>query len=349
VNADQDLDWAAVLALDALDESERDALAARVDQDPDLAGAVERFQQVLGSLATTVAQPSPGDLGSQILERAMSARRGGVPTGPWAATDISAVECGNRSAERLVTLLGELESHEWSVPCGPYDGWTVRDLVAHVVAVERHLTAELGAGEPVADPAADYGEKAHYNFTLPLVTELAQRSTDDLRDLAIAALRRCSEAATGVDEPARAHRRITMAGAPTMSVGTALLTRTFELWTHAEDMCRALDRPLPVVDADQLRLLCDLAVRIIPLGVALLGGEGRDSSVRLVLSGPGGGAWTCALGAGSDAIDALVVADGLGFCRVAAQRTTATELAPSITGDRSLAEVVLAGVAIFAV
>jgi len=76
--------------------------------------------------------------------------------------------------------------------------------------------------------------------------------------------------------------------------------------------------------------------------------RGRDACVRVVLSGPGGGAWTSVLGAGSASTGTLIVADALQFCRVAAQRLTAAQLEASVSGDRSLAEEVLRAVAIFA-
>ena len=58
--------------------------------------------------------------------------------------------------------------------------------------------------------------------------------------------------------------------------------------------------------------------------------------MHLVLTGPGGGTWDVAVGQEADGQgpgqDVVIVTDAVGFCRLAANRTTPAELAPHVTG-----------------
>ncbi len=74
-------------------------------------------------------------------------------------------------------------------------------------------------------------------------------------------------------------------------------------------------------------------------------------TARIVLTGPGGGAWTQQLDpamALPGAVDVSIVADAVDFCRLAAQRLDPAELAVVIEGDAALADDLLVGAAVFA-
>ena len=103
---------------------------------------------------------------------------------------------------------------------------------------------------------------------------------------------------------------------------TALVVRVFEVWTHIEDLCRALRRDPPGLDAARLHLMTRTAVRAIPLGMLLVGIDSGPHTVRLVLTGSGGGVWNQPLQLGAEAGESSVtiIADALEFCRLAAQR-----------------------------
>ena len=62
------------------------------------------------------------------------------------------------------------------------------------------------------------------------------------------------------------------------------------------------------------------------------------------LTGVGGGTWDAELGEEhlSDPVQALIIIDAVGFCRLVANRATLAELEPHITGDRDHADGVLA-------
>ena len=78
--------------------------------------------------------------------------------------------------------------------------------------------------------------------------------------------------------------------------------------------------------------------------------------LRLVLTGHGGGTWDLILGGGDhdhddddgDSPRQSIVADAVGFCRLAANRITPADLGAHVTGSRELAAGVLAAVAALA-
>ena len=92
------------------------------------------------------------------------------------------------------------------------------------------------------------------------------------------------------------------------------------------------------------------AVRAIPLGMLLGGIDGGPHTVRLVLTGSGGGVWNQPLQLGADAGESSVtiIADALEFCRLAAQRIAPADLDAEIDGPADLAISVLRGASVFA-
>ena len=66
-------------------------------------------------------------------------------------------------------------------------------------------------------------------------------------------------------------------------VGTThglLVVRTFELWTHGEDLRRATHRPLDELDEGRLSLMVGELMRVLPLGLALNSREQPGRTAR---------------------------------------------------------------------
>jgi hypothetical protein len=90
--------------------------------------------------------------------------------------------------------------------------------------------------------------------------------------------------------------------------------------------------------------MTELAVSLLPAGMMRAGRPGGDRTVRLVLTGPGGGTWPAAVGhADGNRVGARLVMDTVSFCRVVANRIVPAESGALISGDQSLAGDVLAG------
>jgi hypothetical protein len=131
-----------------------------------------------------------------------------------------------------------------------------------------------------------------------------------------------------------------------LPASTLLVVRAFELWTHENDIRQAIRWEASVPDPSTLRLMTDLAARLLPRAGAGLPGP---VDVRLVLTGPGGGTWDVTVGNGPPAATAIsIVTDAVGFCRLAANRIAPADLDVSITGDPGRAAAVLAAAATLA-
>jgi hypothetical protein len=119
-----------------------------------------------------------------------------------------------------------------------------------------------------------------------------------------------------------------------------LIVRSFEMWTHDEDIRRATGRPLAAPEAARLSLMTRLAVSLLPAGM-MRAQLSVDRGVRLVLTGPGGGTWPAPLGSGP--VEARLVVDAVSFCRVVANRVDPADAGAMVTGDESLGADLLAG------
>jgi len=118
-------------------------------------------------------------------------------------------------------------------------------------------------------------------------------------------------------------------------VRDALVQRAFETWVHAEDLRLALrlDRRPPA--AADLRPIVELGVSLLPLAMARGGGPSPGPTVRLVLTGAGGGEWEVAGSTAGDGspVAAALVTDVTDFCRLMAGRIEPTRLPHRRYGD----------------
>jgi hypothetical protein len=96
--------------------------------------------------------------------------------------------------------------------------------------------------------------------------------------------------------------------------------------------------------------MTDAAVGALPLGMLLNGTDPGGRTVRIVLTGDGGGSWDQALDLGAVPGEPVLtlVADAVDFCRVAAKRLSPADLSRTEVGDADLAADVIAAAAVFA-
>ena len=121
------------------------------------------------------------------------------------------------------------------------------------------------------------------------------------------------------------------------------------MWTHEEDIRRALGRPLLAPEAERLAPMTRLAVALLPVGLGLAGLAHPGCLARLVLTGDGGGTWSVPLGDDAMAPAAVrVVMDAADFCRVIANRRDADRTPVLVVGRQGLADDLLTGAAALA-
>ena len=295
---------------------------------------------LLADLAAGVDEPVAPGAGAILL--AASARRPfGSPS--HAVDQLTSLQAYDRIHEVLDALLGGLSPAEWTAAVEPY-GWSVRSLVAHLVEIDRYFAGTLGIATYDVDPEAALD---HVEMTRAAVDAWTADDADTL-----AAWRASNRLVRGAlagrfDDRLQERFRFHMLHS---RLDTLLIVRVFELWTHVEDIHRAIGRPLTPVDPALLARMSRIAVPAVPLGLLLHGIDLGAHTVRFVLTGPGGGTFDqpTQVGQAPGPIDLVVIADVTEFCRVAAQRLAAAELAVEIEGDPQLALQVLTGAAAFA-
>ncbi|MBI4942277.1 MAG: maleylpyruvate isomerase family mycothiol-dependent enzyme [Actinobacteria bacterium] len=266
----------------------------------------------------------PAGLRERVLTAALIARTPGRATP--ATEPITAVEGLRRSAQSLRQVLSALDESQWRIPA--LRGLDVQGLIGHLIGVETDVAGALTGDARAA--AADH--IASTETTARLQNGRPGRAT--LYDWVTAAGHVLDLlAAADPDAPVAVHGlRLT-----TRSLS---IVRTFELWTHENDIRRALGMPRTDPDAPTLTVMTDFATAILPRAAAVRGIE-TPVDLRLVLTGPGGGTWQLRLRDETPAADIGVVTDAAAFCRLLANRTAAPDLPVHITGDPAIARQVL--------
>lgn len=279
----------------------------------------------------------------QLLAAAMAARAPGLPVDP--REPVSGVETLRRMTSRLSQLLAALPASSWTLPT--IRELDVQGLVGHLIGVEQAFAATLLGDDGAAD--AD-----HVESTQPsALRQLGRTPEATFDDWALATERTIALSAEAAD-PARIIRFHGIQ----LELDALLVVRSFELWTHDEDIRRALGREVVDPDPQSLDRMTALAAALLPVGIAVAAGplpNGHSGSARLVLTGPGGGSWDVALrGPGVTRarpgahFDAHIVVDSAAFCRVVANRSDLQRSGAIVSQDPEVAGLLLRGAAALA-
>lgn len=224
-------------------------------------------------------------------------------------------------------------------------GWSVRDQVAHVVALELQLG---GAALPSRLPA--YGEHVRNDFGRHMedgVAALRDLSTDALLErLAEAGEQHLSQLRAETLDP---HRLVPGPVGTDVPLSGLLPLRVFDIWTHEQDVRRGVGHPGglggPAAQLSVLRMTAGLG-RVVGKAVAppagtSVGFQGTgDVPVALTVTvGPDGRAADTP-GIGADATVTLATTTET-LMRLAAGRVDPATSAVEIVGDQGLGRVVL--------
>jgi uncharacterized protein (TIGR03083 family) len=327
---------AALLALDALEPDEQADAELRYGTFP------QELADATLSLAESVATAPPQGLKHQVLTSARARRLPGRPSHP--PEPISPAEAFARSIEDLRTLLASLTPQEWDLVAHEEHG-RVRDLTAHLAGVERLNLRWLDPDDEVP-PLPD-----HVASTRDVVAALADEGPAEV-------LRQWHESALAMLAAASAYdeQRVIPFHDIAVTVAGLLTTRTFELWAHGMDIAAATGRPLPTLDEARMLLMSSRLMAALPRALAYRGVPPVQRTVRFVLTGAAGGCYDVLLDpdppepprSTDPETGAVIVADVVDLCRVAAARLSPDDLGREVTGDVALAELVLANVGAFA-
>jgi uncharacterized protein (TIGR03083 family) len=263
----------------------------------------------------------------QLLAGARARRRPAAPTAAWAAPYAGRVAA-------LDALLASAVEEDWSRII--VEGWTLQELVAHLAAKDGLVAASVGApvlGPPLA--ATDSMGRTHdvqeyERARSPEQTRRDWRAQADALCRHVAELPPTATASLdGLEFPIKDH----------------LLGRTLETWVHTADAAGTAELRLPDPVPEHIAPTADLCARLVPFTMFLSGLDGAGRTLRLTLTGPGGGDWLLPLGLEETEPgepDTHITADVVKFCFLLGGRGDPAGFPADLSGDLSLARDILA-------
>ncbi|MFC4531836.1 maleylpyruvate isomerase family mycothiol-dependent enzyme [Sphaerisporangium dianthi] len=298
----------------------------------DVPGAADPVTRLsLDALVEAAAETArEGGGQARLMTAARAARR------PTAATTGAAAPYAARVAA-MDALLASAEPGDWSVRI--VEGWTLQQLVAHLAATDSLVAAAIGA--PVAGPAVAADEVL--SRTADMLAFVAGQTPERTRaDWRLQADAICRHAASM--EPST----MIAPGGLGFPVADHLLARMLETWIHTDDAAAVLGRPLPLPLDGHIHPTADFCARLLPWTMLLSGVEGGDRSIRLTLTGPGGGVWHVPLDVARPAVpddgspvQAAITCDAVAFCFLLGGRGAPATFPAEVEGDAGLAREVL--------
>jgi uncharacterized protein (TIGR03083 family) len=314
-----------------------DELLNTLDDDPDAARELSALQDVVAALEEQHAISPPPGLRHSVLDAVSEIE----PATLVAPTSPPEVYMG--MVELMATRLSQLAPDQWATTAHPYD-WSVQALIAHLTSIERYTAAKLGIA------SFDYPEESetdHLGLGEHVIAEESAHSpVETMRAWRDAADVVVGHVTSMSDDELRAG--VGFHGFP-VRVSTLLVLRSFEIWTHSDDVARANGLPPTDPRPGELRTMSMVSVRLAQQLLADGGTASGGLDLRLVLTGDGGGVFPVQLGDSPGSPAATVIADVVDYCRMASQRIAPDELRASITGDTELARAFLGAAASFAV
>ncbi|NAS21690.1 hypothetical protein GT755_08325 [Herbidospora sp. NEAU-GS84] len=225
------------------------------------------------------------------------------------------------------------------------EGWHLQELLGHLTAKDGLVAAAVGApvhGPPITDDEAMARTAALHAHERSRSLLETRRSWRDQADALCHAL-------AGAD-PAR----VITAGGLRLPVGDQILGRALETWIHTHDTAVSEGLNLPRPTAAELRPMADLCARLLPMTALLSGLDAGDRSVRLTLTGDGGGDWHIPLlptkraaGYEGQEVALSIRADAAEYCFVLGGRGAGHEWEaegdPALAADLRAAAPVLSG------
>ena len=268
----------------------------------------------LGALLASLTELPASNAASAVLGAALAARPARPLQPPPTDDEVAAFA---RAIDDVQGTLATLTPDDWARPS--VNDLTVGELVGHLIGTQEVMAAELGLA------ASPTNSTDHIESTRQAIIFGASSTPDEA---ATTFARASAVLTTHLDEVQRL-------GRVDADLKLLLVVRVFELWTHDNDLRRAVGLERVEPDADRLWMM----TRTVMPVVQGLGGDG----LRIVLTGAGGGVWP-ALGGET----AEVVIDAVGFCRRVANRMPMEDLGADITGNVAAAERILNDVAMLA-
>lgn len=188
------------------------------------------------------------------------------------------IDVWRESLEQIVNLCETLDDAQWNTPT-PCPGWTVGDVVAHLIDVEALL-----ADDPRPDHQPDWAALPHAKTEFGRITEVGvdvrrgsdkQAVVDELRVM----LHRRDESLRSHVGPARG------VFGTLVDLDYLLGMRIFDCWVHEQDIRIALNRP-GGLDSPAASLAAQMMLRGLPKAWGKTIAPPPGSVLRITLTGP---------------------------------------------------------------
>ncbi|WP_028479192.1 maleylpyruvate isomerase family mycothiol-dependent enzyme [Nocardia sp. CNY236] len=246
----------------------------------------------------------------------------------------------------IEALVAPLDEAGWRTPSA-LPGWTVFDLVAHVVGAESWLLGEQPPAHDPSRPKVDVRSLTHVRNDTAVANEIW---VDRLRPLSGAELleryrdvtsRRCA-ALRAMDDATWAN--VTMSPVGSVSYGRFMQVRFFDCWMHELDIADALGVHVEEGGPRGELAFTELAGGV-PRAVVKQGGAPQGARITFALTGPLAKTLCIQVAGRASYVDSFdspatveITMDSGLFVRLASGRTTAAEHADKITvnGDAEL-------------
>jgi len=246
------------------------------------------------------------------------------------------VEIWRTSLDDLIALVGPLDDTAWTQPT-PCPGWTVGDVVAHIIDLEAHFS-----GQPRPDHQPDFGRLPHVSTDMQQFIEIG---VDARRGSTPAQLR---AELHDVTERRTAQLRDADLRQPVMwFVGEIPLEhllgmRAFDIWTHEQDIRSALNLP-GGLDSAGARVAWSRIRDTLPFIWGKKVGASQTLRVVVTPPGPSGELTLAPVGdrIGYDDSATPEIELELTFADLAARgagRITAETMTATVVGDEELAQ-----------
>jgi len=327
----------AAYAIEAHDVENADGIAAHLAASPDAVRREQDLRRAAGEFAAAVVQevtPAP-ELRSRVLAEARRRREPAAVIAGASPIDVHRVELA-----RALLLLRDLTADDWTRLVDPpeFAGWTVHDVVVHLVANESLLAYQLGVPVPGIPETATDNEGRTAQARARHASRPPSHAVAELEAAAEA-----TDAEVTVRGEARLDEPISWWGGRAAS-GVAVLVRAFETWTHADDIRRAIGAGMVDPPPASLLTMAHTACGFMPSLLAARGAFHPGRLVRFRFTDLGSAAWDVDLGAvggvrpaGDDPVDAEIVTEAAAACRCISARVDPGELTYDVFGDEPLA------------
>jgi uncharacterized protein (TIGR03083 family) len=260
--------------------------------------------------------------------------------------------------EALGRTIQYTEPAAWDRP-SVSPGWRNRDIVGHLASAESAAASAMG-GETGAELEEFAQGLDGRSFTLDEFNAFGvERRADEpfrvvVREWGQAADLLLTRASAIPPDEWTTRKVVWVAGE--IGVSYLLQSRVMEWWLHGEDILAGGDNP-PRLEHPPIFVVNDLAIRMLPYSLGLVGLSYPGRSVKVELEGVGGGTWHRGLAAREvpspgTRPDAIITGRAEAFARVAGRRVPAAHYLADGTlqtgGDDALAEAILQHVSPFA-